>query len=148
MNPPKARRALLGAALVAGAISATGCATHMISGQVVNRNNEPLERAVVSLEPGNVQLVSDQEGRFYIDYVRDDAGERAKLTKRIEYEVEIFQVGYHVSRTNVYYKRGELIMEPIVLKEDTIRVVGSDGDIDPGQYPDRTHSAGATYEGE
>lgn len=139
------RAALL---VLPGALWLTGCATHVIQGQILNRNNEPLERAVVSMSPGNVQLVTDQEGRFYIDYTRDDTGERTKLGKRAEYELEIFQVGYHVARTSLYYKRGELILEPIVLKEDTIRVVGSDGDIDPGQYRDRTHSSGATYEGE
>jgi len=134
--------------LLAAALLSTGCATHMISGQIVNRNSEPLERAVISMAPGNVQLVTDQEGQFYIDYLRDDGGERTKLGKRAEYEIEIFQVGYHVARTSLYYKRGELILDPIVLKEDSIRIVGSDGDIDPGQYDDRTHSSGATYEGE
>ena len=134
--------------VLAAALLTTGCATHVIQGQIVNRNNEPLERAVISMAPGNVQLVTDQEGNFAIDYLRDDAGERTKLGKRAEYELEIFQVGYHVARTSLYYKRGELILDPIVLKEDSIRIVGSDGDIDPGQYSDRTHSSGATYEGE
>jgi len=133
---------------LAALLAFTGCATHQISGQIVNRNNEPLERAVISMAPGNVQLVTDQEGNFNIDYLRDETGERTKLGKRSEYDIEIFQVGYHVARTSLYYKRGELYLDPIVLKEDSIRVVGSDGDIDPGQYADRTHSSGATYEGE
>ena len=130
------------------ALSSSGCASHIIYGQVVDRNGEPMERAIVTLSPGNVQLVTDQEGNFQIDYVRDEAGERTKLTKKSDYNVDIFQVGYHPSNTSLFYKRGELVLDPIVLKEDTIRVVGSDSDIDPGQYSDRTHSAGATYEGE
>ncbi len=140
------RRAALAA--LPAALSLSGCAARVIEGQVLNRNNEPLERAVVSMSPGNVELVTDQEGRFSIDYTRDETGERTKLAKRSDYELEVFQVGYHVARTSLYYKRGELILEPIVLKEDTIRVIGSEGDIDPGQYRDRTHSSGATYEGE
>jgi len=139
------RHLFLAAAL---ALGVPGCASHVIHGKVVDRNGEPMERAIVSLAPGNVQLVTDQEGNFQIDYLRDDAGERTKLSKKSDYSIEIFQVGYHVSNTTLFYKRGELLLDPIVLKEDTIRVVGSDSDIDPGQYSDRTHSAGATYEGE
>ena len=40
---------------------------------------EPLPRAVVSLVPGNVELVTDRDGRFVIDYLRDQSGERVKL---------------------------------------------------------------------
>lgn len=137
------RRVLLLSALVT-----QGCATHAIEGAVLDRNGQPLDRVIISLKPGNVQLVTDSTGTFVIDYLRDESGERTKLEKRTEYEVEAFKVGYHVETTKVTYKRGELVMEPLTLKEDTIRVEGSDMDLDPALYPDRSHSSGATYEGE
>ena len=126
----------------------SACASHQINGTIVDRNGQALERVIITVEPGNVQLVSDQAGAFTIDYLRDDAGERVKLDKKSDYGIEAFKVGYHIAETSIYYKRGELLLEPIVLKEDTIRVTGTEADIDPGQYPDRSQSAGATYEGE
>ncbi len=129
-------------------LATVGCASHQISGTIVDRNGQALERVIITVEPGNVQLVSDQAGAFTIDYLRDEAGERVKLDKKSDYSVEAFKVGYHIADTSLYYKRGELLLEPIVLKEDTIRVSGTEADIDPGQYPDRSQSSGATYEGE
>ena len=61
-----------------------------------------------------------------LDYLRDEAGERVKLKRRTDYGIEIFKPGYHVLNQDFYYKRGELLMEPLVLKEDSIRVIGSD----------------------
>ncbi len=134
---------------ILAAFLAAGCATHhAISGSVVDRNGEPVERALVSVQPGNVAIVTDPNGWFQIDYLRDETGERTKLKRRTTYEIEIFKPGYHLQQVLVEYKRGELLLEPIVLKEDTIRVVGVDENIDPGAYPDRTQSSGATYEGE
>jgi hypothetical protein len=134
--------------LLAASTVALAAPHHAISGTIVDRNGSPVERAIVSVAPGNVQLVTDQNGWFEIDYLRDESGERTKLGKRTIYEVEVFKAGYHVSTTTVEYKKGELILEPITLKEDTIRIVGADENIDPGQFPDRSHSAGAAYEGE
>lgn len=136
------------ATVLAAALLGSGCAHHVIHGSVIDRNGEPLERVVVTLQPGNVQLVTNQDGTFSIDYLRDEDGERVKLQRRTEYEVEAFRTGYHIAQTSFDYKRGELFLEPIALKEDTIRVDGSETDIDPDQYRDRSHSSGATYEGE
>jgi hypothetical protein len=123
-------------------------AHHAISGSVVDRNGEPVERAIVTLEPGNVQIVTDQDGAWEVDYLRDEEGERIKLDKRTDYTVEAFKAGYRPEEIDLYYKRGELPTEPLVLKEDTIRVVPSEQDIDPDSHPDRTHGSGANYEGE
>lgn len=51
-------------------------------------------------------------------------------------------------RQDFYYKRGELFMEPMVLKEDSIRVIGSDELYSPDDHRDRTHSSGQSLEGE
>ena len=84
-----------------------------------------------------------------IDYYRDELGDLGKLKPRTEYQFEVFKAGYHLYKSGaVYYKRGEFLLEPITLKEDTIRVMGNDSNIDPELYPDRSHSAGASYEGE
>ncbi len=122
---------------------------HAVMGTVTDRNGDPLDRVIIKLDPGNVQLVTDQNGYYEIDYLRDDeSGERVKFGKRTLYEVEVFKPGFHVESMSVEYKRGELILEPIVLKEDTIRVVGSDADIDPASMPQPTESEGASYQGE
>lgn len=126
-----------------------GCAKHhALIGNVTDRNGDPLDRVIVSVAPGNVQLVTDSEGYYAIDYLRDEDGERTKMGKRTVYDIEIFKPGYHPEEVTVEYKRGELFLDNVVLKEDTIRVVGSELDIDPDSHPDRTTSGGATYEGE
>ncbi len=136
--------------LLAGAVLvAPGCASkRAIYGTVVDRNGEPMDRVIVSLDPGGVELITDSEGHFVIDYLRDDEGERIKLDKKTEYTLEAFRTGYHVQRTDFYFKRGELILDPVTMKEDTIQLRASDDDIDPARFPDRTHSAGSNYEGE
>ena len=126
-----------------------GCANRRhITGQVLDRNGEPMDRVVVSLQPGNVEMVTDSEGNFTIDYLRDDEGERVKLDKRQDYDIELFRPGYHISESSIYYKKGELFLAPLTLTEDTIEVRPSSANIDPDQHPDRTHSAGSNYEGE
>lgn len=126
-----------------------GCARHhAIMGKVVDRNGEPIDRVIISVQPGGVEMVTDSEGGFMVDYLRDEAGERVKLNKRSDYTIEAFRTGYHIAKADVYFKKGELIINPIILAEDTIRVDASDDNIDPALYPDRTQSTGATYEGE
>lgn len=125
------------------------CAPHRaIIGTVVDRNGKPIDKAVVTVSPGEVQMVTDSEGSFVIDYLRDDKGERVKLKKKTEYNLEAFRVGYHTAQADIFYKKGELIIEPVTMAEDTIRVSEGKGDLDPVKYPDRAQSAGAAYEGE
>ena len=126
-----------------------GCTRHhAIYGSVNDRNGEPLERVVVSLAPGNVELVTDEYGRFTIDYLRDATGARTKLQKRADYEVSLFKPGFHNASTTFYFKSGELELESLNMTEDTIRVDAGSENIDPGQYPDRAQNNGAAYEGE
>lgn len=119
-----------------------------ISGQVLDRNGEPVARAVVTLAPGNVQLITDASGKFLIDYVRDAEGQRAKLTKKVDYVLEVFKPGFNLEKRKFFYKSGVVIVDAITLAEDTIKVEGDGENIDPGLFSDRTHSSGATYEGQ
>ncbi len=147
MNRANSMRRLLLISLVA--VSASACAPRIISGTVLDRNGNPIERANVRVAPGEVEQITDASGYFMIDYYRDEMGEIGRLKPRTEYRFEVFKAGYHLYTSDaVYYKRGEFLLEPITLKEDTIRVMGNDSNIDPELYPDRTHSAGASYEGE
>ena len=143
MIPSKISIAALFAVACAGA-----CGPHIIQGQIIDRNGEPVPRAIVGLAPGNVEIVTDGEGRFMVDYLRDDSGERIKLKRRTDYGIEIFKPGFHVLSQEFYFKRGELLMEPMVLKEDSIRVIGSDELYNPDDHRDRTHSSGQSLEGE
>jgi hypothetical protein len=120
----------------------------VIYGAVVDRNGEPVARVNVKLTPGNVEIITDETGKFVIDYLRDDEGNRIKLTKKTDYAIEYFKVGFHPETAEFYFKRGELFLDPATLKEDTIAVKTSSDNIDPGQYPDRAQSAGGSYEGE
>lgn len=117
-------------------------------GSVVDRNGQALERVNVKLAPGNVEVVTDQTGAFRIDYQRDEEGNRVKLAKRTTYTFEYFKVGFQPATVEVPFKRGELFLEPVTLKEDTIAVKSSTDNIDPGLYPDRAQNSGGSYEGE
>ena len=126
-----------------------GCSTHhAIIGSVVDRNGEPMERVLVTLDPGGVEMITDSEGRFMIDYLRGEAGERIRLSKKTDYGIEYFRTGFHIEQSKFYFKKGELFLEPITLAEDTIRVTVSDETLDPADLQQGTQSAGATYEGE
>jgi hypothetical protein len=126
-----------------------GCATHhAILGQVVDRNGKPVDRANVALAPGNVEIITDDDGHFVIDYARDAEGTRTKLAKRTEYTIEYFKVGYHPEKATFYFKKGELTLEPVTLVADSVRVEVQAVDIDPAKFPDRQTAAGGSYEGE
>lgn len=127
---------------------ACGCAHGVIAGQVLDRNGQPVERALVSVEPGGVELLTDPEGRYQFDYVRDEEGERKPLARHTEYTISAFKPGYHVSTVQVSYARGELTSEALLLTEDTIRLDSSLDGANPNAWGDRSHSSGATYEGE
>lgn len=126
-----------------------GCASkRAIHGQIFDRNGEPMDRVIVSLQPGNIEMVTDSEGRFVIDYLRDDTGDRIKISTREEYVLEAFRAGYHPHAQPFFYTRGSLELDPLTLTEDTIRIGPSEADIDPARFQDRTSSSGSAYEGE
>lgn len=147
-NPTLTRAARALCALCLGPLVAGCAAKSAISGAVVDRNGDPVERVIVSLDPGDVELLTDTDGAFRINYMRDETGQRVKLDRRRTYTIELFRLGYHVSRQDVSYTRGELILEPITLTEDTVRVEAPAAEIDPGSLKERPEGAGATYEGE
>lgn len=126
---------------------------HYISGRVIDRNGDPVDKALITLRPNidkevEVQLVTDREGRFLVDYLRDGEGERARLAKRAPYDLEVYKPGFHVRDLNFDYRKGELQLETVMMTEDTIEVSDDDVDLDPDAYEQRTHSAGANYEGQ
>lgn len=119
-----------------------------IGGRVVDRNGEPVSRAIVSLEPGNVELVTDRDGRFQIDYLRDASGERVRLERKTDYTLEVFKAGYHAFTAPVAYRRGTLEVETVTMIEESIDVKDMPENLDPALYSARTQSSGANYEGE
>lgn len=121
---------------------------HFITGTVTDRNGAPVERVNVTLAPGNVEIITDETGKFTIDYLRDEEGNRTKLAKRTDYTVSFFKVGFHEEKVSFTYKRGAFAIEPVTLKEDTIKVNASSDNIDPAASPDRQQSSGGSYEGE
>lgn len=136
----------LAAALIAGPARADS--RHYITGVVTNGAGQPVARAIVSLSPGNVELVTDAEGRFTIDYLRDDTGERTKLAKRTDYELEVYKPGFHPESRAFYYKKGAIQVDGIVVTQDAIAVDDDGQNIDPSLYSDGTQTDGATYEGQ
>ena len=121
---------------------------NFIEGEIADRNGEPLDRVIITLKPGNVQLVTDKGGRFLIDYLRDENGERTRLTKKTEYVLEAFKPGFHIHMHSFYFKKGPLAVEPITMVEETIEVEDDGQDLDPALFKDSTHSSGANYEGQ
>lgn len=148
------RRVILAVALAAGlpAVLATSpdahAGRHHVTGQVVDRNNKPVDRALLSLEPGNVELVTDREGQFLIDYLRDASGKRVRFSKKTTYTLDIFRPGYHLRSVTIDYTRGPLDMGTLVLTEETIQVREDEIEAPLDLRDDPTHGAGATYEGQ
>jgi hypothetical protein len=149
-------RTLLALLALATALPAAA-GKHYIAGRVIDRNGDPIDQAVVTLTPqvedageeaANVQLVTDREGRFLVDYLRDDDGERTRLERRVEYALEVYKPGFHTREIAFYYKKGELQVDTLMMTEDTIEVREEEVDLDPGTYEQSTHSAGANYEGQ
>ena len=150
------RAALVSALALTSSLAAAPAlaGNHYIAGRIIDRNGDPIDQAVVTLRPKdadkdvNVQLVTDREGRFLVDYLRDDEGERTKLAKRSDYAIEVYKPGFHIREVEVYYKKGELQVDTVMMTEDTITVHDDDAELDPDGYDQRTHSSGANYEGQ
>ena len=146
MRPNPLATAILTLAIGLSAVAQAG--GHAITGRVVDRNGEPVDRAIVSLEPGNVQLVTDRDGQFLIDYLRDDTGERIKLAKKTDYTLEVFKPGFHIETRKFYFKRGTVEVDLVTLVRDTIEMADDTADLDLSELDKSTHSAGANYEGQ
>ncbi|TNE89114.1 MAG: carboxypeptidase regulatory-like domain-containing protein [Deltaproteobacteria bacterium] len=121
---------------------------HFIEGQVLTRNGEPVDRAIVSLEPGFVELVTDREGRFLIDYLRKEDGSRTKMSKKTVYTLEIYKPGYHVHTLTIDYRKGPLVLDLTPLVEESVELREDETPLDPNLYTDRADSTGVSYEGQ
>ena len=130
------------------ALAPAWAGNHHIAGQVVDRNGQPISRAIISLEPGNVELVTDREGRFLVDYLREEDGKRVRLDKKTDYRLEVFKPGFHTYTLELFYKRGAVTLETVTMVEETIDVADFPENLDPALYSRPTVSAGATYEGQ
>ncbi len=119
-----------------------------ITGQVVDRNGQPLARAVVSLSPGDVYLVTDREGWFLINYLREEDGRRTRLDKKVDYQLEVFKVGYHTYNGSIAYKRGVYEVDTVTMIEETVDVSEFPVNLDPDLYSHPTSSSAASYEGQ
>lgn len=135
---------------LAAALALAGCASHhRVLGQVVDRNGQPVPRATITLSPGDLSLVTDQDGRFLIDYVRSgDDGRRVPIPGRHDYTIELFKPGFNVDTVDFFYARGMLDLGRIELVEETIEVRDDELDLDVGLFNNPTHAAGANYEGQ
>ena len=139
-------------------LALAGCAHQNIAGAVLDRNGSPVVGVIVSVEPGpnqssgegvtRVEVLTDAEGRWSVDYLRNTVGERVRLARRTRYRVEAFRVGYHVVDAEFDYRRGEVEVAPLTLTEDAIRVAAPEDDIDPGRFNRPSQATGATFEGE
>ncbi|MFT7520299.1 MAG: hypothetical protein ACI9MC_002444 [Kiritimatiellia bacterium] len=126
---------------------------HYIAGRIIDRNGDPIDQAIITLHPTDpeeisAQLVTDKEGRFLVDYLRQNDGERARLSKRADYKLEVFKPGFHTKQVGFFYKKGEMRVETLTMTEDTIVVHDDKANLDPNAYDTRTQSSGATYEGQ
>jgi hypothetical protein len=124
---------------------AAHAAPGLIAGTVVDRNGDPLARAIVSLSPGNVELVTDRDGKFAIDYLRDETGERIKLAKKTTYQIEFFKPGFHTVTTKIDYKHGEFVLaDSVTMVEESIKVSEISENLDAGTG--HTQSTGVSLE--
>ncbi len=151
-NPiPPTRRAapmLLRAALAFALLTQPAWAKAAIHGTVQDRNGQPMPRVNVRVVPGNIEIVTDDEGQFTIDYLRDAEGKRQRLAKRTLYTFEVYKLGFQLAKMDLDYKQGEVSIEPLTLTPDTITVRASTTNMDPASAPDTDPAGGGSYEGE
>lgn len=136
-----------GAVRAALLLSLGGCAHAAIIGTVVDRNGAPVPRASVTMAPGDVNLVTDDQGRFEIEYVHDDE-RRVRVQGHRDYTVEVFKPGFHVLTKDFFYGRGAFDFGQVELVEDTIEVRQMELELDAALFANPTHAAGANYEGQ
>ena len=137
-----------------GLLSSALAGKHAIVGSVVDRNGDPVPRAVVSVdvsakkqESYSVSLMTDRQGAFRIEYLRaDGADRRLKLARKADYAIEVFKPGFHPKDENVFFRKGETVVAPITLVEETIAVEDLPENLDPSANADAATSTGATFE--
>jgi hypothetical protein len=138
--------ALLASLLLAA--PAASAAKHQIAGKVVDQNGKSVTNVVVSVEPGNLQIATGADGAFLVDYLRDEGGERVKVTRKTDYAFEFFKAGFHTVQIKVRFVKGTVTMDPVALVPVALDVVDLGGNIDPALYDQSKAAEGATYEGQ
>ena len=119
-----------------------------IHGVVQDRNGDPMARVNVRVIPGNVEIVTDDAGKFTVDYLRDDDGNRVRLAGRTTYTFEVYKLGFQLAKLDLEYTHGEVELDAVTLAPDTITVRASSTDLDPANLPETDAQGGGSYEGE
>ncbi len=135
-------------AMLSVGVAAPALAKAAIHGEVKDRNGEPMARVNVRVIPGNVEIVTDDEGKFTIDYLRDEEGNRVRLTRRTTYTFEVYKLGFQLAKADLDYKSGDVTIESVTLTPDTITVRASPTDLDPAIGTQTDAQGGGSYEGE
>ena len=126
--------------VLAGCLALSACGSkRMITGMVTDAAGQPLDNAIVSLEPGNVELVTDRQGQFTIDYLRTDDASRTGIGKRQTYLLDVFKPGFSIEQLEFYYKSGEHSVGPIELTEEVLRVQDDGENLVPSMPVSYTH---------
>ncbi len=135
--------------LLAGCLALSACGSkRIITGVVTDSGGQPLDRAIVSLEPGNVEMVTDRQGQFTIDYLRTDDASRTGIRKRQTYLLDVFKPGFSIQQLEFYYKSGAYSVGPLELIEEVLRVQDDGENLVPSLQAEPTLSGGAAYEGQ
>ncbi|MFT6158106.1 MAG: hypothetical protein ACJA00_000677, partial [Myxococcota bacterium] len=95
--------------LLVGCLALAACGgKRIITGVVTDASGQPLDRAIVRLEPGNIEMVTDREGQFTIEYLRTEDASRTGIGKRQTYILDVFKPGFSIEQREFYYKAGAL----------------------------------------
>lgn len=89
-------------------------------GKVVDRNDKPLSRVTITIEPGQVERISNKWGEYDIEYLFSDDGERLSLKKNQDYSISAWKAGFHESAQIFRFSGGKSEIPAITLIEDTI----------------------------
>lgn len=118
-----------------------------IEGRVLDPAGQALVQAVVTLQPGDAKVVTDPQGRFSVNYLRDPSGERLPLRRQTDYTLIAWKPGYEEVRLKVAYTRGSIEVAPITLARETPSVQDPAEPLDPTRAATPAIGEGATYEG-
>ena len=130
------------------ALTLTGCGKRLISGIVTDPAGQPLDRAIIRLQPGNVELVTNREGQFAIDYHRTEDADRTGIDARQTYILDVFKPGFGIEQLEFFYKNGEYSVGTIALTPEVLQVQDDGENLVPSLRAETTQIGGATYEGQ
>ena len=134
---------------IAGCLALSACGgKRIISGMVTDSTGAPLDNAIIRLDPGNVELVTDRQGQFVIDYLRTDNASRIGISKRQTYVLDVFKPGFSIEQREFYYKSGQHLVGEIPLTAEVLRVQDDGENLVPSLQAEPTNTGGTTYEGQ